>query len=77
MDELENGIVKEETKEIFLRITNQMIEEEQLDGLILGCTELPMILGVDDFEIALLNTTDIHVSKMIDATFFRLRNIRS
>ncbi|RYG73482.1 amino acid racemase [Lentibacillus lipolyticus] len=69
VDELENGIVKEETKEIFLRITNQMIEEEQLDGFILGCTELPMILGEDDVDIALLNTTDIHVDKMIETVF--------
>ncbi|QKY71578.1 amino acid racemase [Lentibacillus sp. CBA3610] len=69
VDELENGIVKEDTKEAFLKIVNNLIKEEQLDGLILGCTELPMILTETDVDIALLNTTEIHVDKMVEAVF--------
>lgn len=69
VDELENGIVKQETKEAFLKIINNMIEEEQLDGLILGCTELPMILNEKDVDIELLNTTEIHVDQMVEQLF--------
>ncbi len=69
VDELENGIVKQDTKEAFLRIINKMIAEENLDGLILGCTELPMILSEADVDSALLNTTEIHVDKMIEQLF--------
>lgn len=69
VDELENGIVNEETKQEFLKIINKLIAAENLDGLILGCTELPMILKDGDVSIPVLNTTEIHVDKMIDQLF--------
>ncbi|GAB3060177.1 aspartate/glutamate racemase family protein [Virgibacillus ainsalahensis] len=69
VDELENGIVNPETKENLLNIIHKMREKEDFDGLILGCTELPMILNQDDLDIKLLNTTDIHVEKMVEQTF--------
>jgi len=69
VDELENGIVNEETKQEFLKIINKLIADKDLDGLILGCTELPMILKDGDVNVSLLNTTEIHVDKMIDQLF--------
>ncbi|QQK74754.1 amino acid racemase [Salicibibacter cibarius] len=69
VDELENGIVKQDTKDAFLKIINRMIGEENLDGLILGCTELPMILNKDDVDVALLDTMEIHVDKMVEQVF--------
>jgi len=69
VEELENGIVNQETKESFLRIINHMIEKEGLDGIILGCTELPMILHDGDINVPFLNTTEIHVDKMVEAVF--------
>ncbi|MFG6115713.1 aspartate/glutamate racemase family protein [Halobacillus sp. MO56] len=69
VDELENGIVKEDTKEEFIRVINQMIEEFGIDGLILGCTELPMILKEGDVAIPLINTMEIHVDKMVEHMF--------
>ncbi|MGN1283405.1 MAG: aspartate/glutamate racemase family protein [Limosilactobacillus sp.] len=50
VDELENGIVKSSTKEQLLAIINQLAQDNQLDGVVLGCTELPLILGQDDFK---------------------------
>ena len=32
-----------------------------IDGVILGCTELPLILKQDDTGIPFLNTTALHV----------------
>ncbi|WP_100012915.1 aspartate/glutamate racemase family protein [Lentibacillus sediminis] len=72
VDELENGIVNPDTKKDFQKISQKMIEKENLDGLILGCTELPMILKDGDLDVELLNTTDIHVDKMIEETFKEL-----
>ncbi|GAA0614250.1 aspartate/glutamate racemase family protein [Virgibacillus siamensis] len=69
VDELENGIVKEDTKQAFLKIVNKLTAAENLDGLILGCTELPMILKNKDVDIPLLNTTEIHVDKMVEELF--------
>ncbi|UOQ49756.1 amino acid racemase [Gracilibacillus caseinilyticus] len=69
VEELENGIVNPETKQSFLAIIRTMMEEEHIDSLILGCTELPMILEEGDVDVALLNTTEIHIDKMLQQVF--------
>ena len=63
--ELEQGIVKDETKKEFLTIVGQLIERHDIDGLILGCTEFPMILKPEDLEIPQLNTVEIHVEEIV------------
>jgi len=66
MTELELGIVKEDTKKELLKIIERMKEEDKIDGLILGCTELPLILKEEDeSNIKFLNTTEIHVESII------------
>ncbi|QHS21828.1 amino acid racemase [Virgibacillus sp. MSP4-1] len=67
--ELENGIVNEQTKADYIDIINRMIDENNVEGMILGCTELPMILKDDDLDIPLFNTTEIHISKIVEAMF--------
>jgi hypothetical protein len=42
---------------------------DQLQGIILGCTELPMIIKTNDLELPILNTTEIHVNKIVDTIF--------
>ena len=43
-----------------------MKEQEHIDGLILGGTELPLILGdVTDQDIPFLDTTRIHVEAAV------------
>ncbi|MFT8424955.1 MAG: amino acid racemase [Liquorilactobacillus sp.] len=63
VDELDNGVVKRETKQRLLHMTQHLIEQYQLDGLILGCTELPLILHPIDFSVAVLDTAKIHVER--------------
>lgn len=68
MEELVRGRFLPETKNHLLSIVNRMYNEGQIDSLILGGTELPLILKSSDFEdIELLNTTKIHVEKILDA----------
>lgn len=69
VSELENGIVNPETKKEFERITREMIEQHKLDTMILGCTELPMILSEEDFSIPFLDTMQVHVDKVVDFMF--------
>ncbi|WP_211198902.1 aspartate/glutamate racemase family protein [Oceanobacillus jeddahense] len=68
VNELENGIVNPDTKK-FKRIVDDMIKQEKIDSLILGCTELPMIFSEEDFDIPLIDTMDIHVNKIVDFMF--------
>lgn len=61
MGELVKGIILPETRQRLLTIVDRLQEQERIDGLILGGTELPLILGdVTDRGIPFLDTTRIH-----------------
>jgi len=63
--ELAFGIIKDETRKLFLRIVRKMIDTESIDSLILACTELPLILSDDEYGIPFLSTTAIHIESII------------
>ena len=66
-NELENGIIRAETKKQLLTITTKMIKDEQLDGVVLGCTELPLILDQADFDdIKVLDIAKIQIAAAVD-----------
>lgn len=56
-DELVIGKFTKESKEMLLKI----IANYDVDGVILGCTELPLILQQNDTDVILLDTVEIHV----------------
>jgi len=64
--EIEQGIFLEETRQGLLKIVQRLRKDEKIDGVILGCTELPLILTKDEFGIPFLNTTKIHVQLIIE-----------
>ena len=61
-NELVNGVVKKESKKQFMDI----IKNYDVDGIILGCTELPLILTPKDTKIPLLDTLQIHVEATLN-----------
>jgi aspartate racemase len=62
MNELANGIFLAETRERLLAIAVRMKEKAGVQGVILGGTELPLILrDVNDRGVLFLDTTRIHV----------------
>lgn len=63
--ELEEGIVSQESKKRILEICNKLITNEKCDGIILGCTELPLMFHANDFDIETLNTTSIHIEAIV------------
>ena len=67
MSELINGIILSETKSRLLSIVRSLKEQAGIQGLILGGTELPLILReTDDKDIPFLDTTRIHVESVIE-----------
>lgn len=64
--ELELGIVKRETQEAFLNIIEGMQREHNIQAIILGCTELPMLFEGIELPLACLDTMQIHVEKLVD-----------
>ena len=64
--ELVKGVFLPETHDGLAAIVKQMKEREQIDGVILGGTELPLILKERSIDgVRLLDTTQIHVQAAI------------
>ena len=66
MGELVKGIFRDETKNKLLEIAKALKDKDGIQGLILGGTELPLILKEEDAEgIVFLDTTKIHVESIM------------
>ena len=63
--EIEVGIFKDSTREEFLTVVRRMVDENGIDSLILGCTELPLILTEARYGIPFLNTSIIHCERIV------------
>jgi aspartate racemase len=61
-EELTVGQFKATSRQELLNI----IAQHDVDGVILGCTELPLILHPEHAELPLLNTLDLHVEAALD-----------
>ncbi|HOI42304.1 MAG TPA: amino acid racemase [Elusimicrobiales bacterium] len=66
---LQEGIVVPEEKRAVLGIAERLLTAKKADALVLGCTELPLLIKEGDLPVPLLDTTRIHV----DAILARLR----
>lgn len=66
ISEIGLGIIKESTRQELLRVIKRMVDEDSIDGLIIGCTELPLILKKDEYGIPFLNTMAIHIDSIVD-----------
>lgn len=66
MNELVNGTLLEETKGKLVLIADEMRKKRGIQALILGGTELPLILrDAKEIGIPLLDTTKIHVTEIV------------
>jgi len=64
-EELEKGIVKESTLAELVTMINRMKEDYGIEGIILGCTELPLILNSDNCPVKCFDAVDIHLKKLV------------
>jgi aspartate racemase len=63
---LENGNIILEDKLKFKDIVEKIIQEENVDAVILGCTELPLLIKSNDLSKPVLDTTQIHIENIIN-----------
>ena len=63
--ELELGIVKEETLLFFQKVISRMKDEDGIEAIVLGCTELPLLLNDEISPVPCLDTMQIHVRSII------------
>jgi aspartate racemase len=66
MNELIHGILLPETEHGLLEIADRLRQQEEIEGLILGGTELPLIMRDGAGSIPFLDTMEIHVRALID-----------
>ena len=64
-NEFSSGIFLPETKAAYLRIINVLIEEGA-EGIILGCTEIPILIKQQDCTVPIFDTTLLHATAAVD-----------
>jgi aspartate racemase len=63
--ELCYGKIRQSSKEQSKRIINNLVDEGA-EGVILGCTELPLLIKQQDSNVPLFNTTKIHALSAVN-----------
>lgn len=61
-EELTRGIIKDTSRIIYLEIINDLISRGA-EGIILGCTEISLLVGPESTHHVLFDTTEIHARK--------------
>lgn len=64
-NEMGKGIFTPATKQRYLEIIDQLIQQGA-QGIILGCTEIPILIKQEDCSVPTFDTTAIHVQAIID-----------
>lgn len=64
-EELTKGIVNPKSKAGFLKIINKL-GDEGAQGIVLGCTEIPLLVKEEDCSIRLYDTTRIHAENALN-----------
>lgn len=64
-DELCLGVIKPESKQAYLTIIDELAQRGA-QAVILGCTEIGMLVNQQDTQVLLLDTTAIHANKAVD-----------
>ncbi|MEL6917726.1 MAG: amino acid racemase, partial [Bacteroidota bacterium] len=64
-NELVHGVFTEDSKKICVALIKKL-EKRGAEGIILGCTELPLLVADKDVDIPAFDTTKIHAQKAVD-----------
>lgn len=67
-EELTHGKMNNNSR-VYLIQAMRKLQEQGAEGIILGCTELPLLIKSKDFELPLLNTTELHAQMAVDFIF--------
>jgi aspartate racemase len=63
--DLENGIVNKEDKKRMIDISEKYIRKHSCDALLLGCTEIPLMIKENDISVPVINTMQVHIDAII------------
>lgn len=63
-NELCCGKIKSESKAEYIEIINKL-KDRGVEGVILGCTEIPILIKQKDLDISMFDSTDIHSEAIV------------
>jgi aspartate racemase len=63
--ELVSGILKDDSRDNFKEIIDNL-KEKGAEGIILGCTEIPLLIKDKDSSLPIFNTTELHAKKAVE-----------
>ncbi len=64
-NELCLGEIKNSSREKFKEIIRRLAEKDA-EGVVLGCTEIPLLIKQEDVEVPLFDTTEIHAKYAVE-----------
>lgn len=64
-EELGRNLFKPETKLFYLEVMNKL-KNQGAEGIIMGCTEIPLLISREDMNIPLFNTAQIHAEAAVE-----------
>lgn len=63
--ELVLGETKQESRDEFIRVMKKLVEQGA-EGVILGCTEISLLVGANDTSVPVFDTTKIHAETAVE-----------
>lgn len=63
-DELCKGVIRNDSRELYVSIIDELVERGA-QAVILGCTEIALLVSERDTDVKLYDTTQIHVEKAL------------
>jgi amino-acid racemase len=71
-DELCVGVVKDHSRREYRRIMRDLAEHGA-EAILLGCTEIELLVGPDDAPVPVFDTTRLHAEKAVEMALEPLR----
>ena len=65
-EELCLGVVREESRQAYVEVIERLVADGA-EGVILGCTEIELLLGAGDVDVPVFATTSLHVEAAVAA----------
>lgn len=64
-DELVHGEIREESRQLYREVIGRLVGQGA-EGIILGCTEIELLVSADDSPVPVFPTTALHVEVAVD-----------
>ncbi len=66
-DELCLGVVREESRQIYRDVITRLVDAGS-EGVVLGCTEIELLVSATDCAVPVFPTTRLHVEAAVNAS---------